>query len=218
MAAQDSTNPDLDRFDRAILAALVADARISIADLAPHIGLSSTACARRLKALEERCIITGYHAALDHQRLGFAVTVLVRISLELQREEDFEAFERAVTQCASVVRCYLMSGSDDYQLVVLCRDIADFEHIHNSAGAIAASGPHSIEFCAARRDRSELAGRAACAHIGQKAGARARRVNFLGIKPPYLHYGGAWLRPPVPSMPSHDNIIGGSQPRASETN
>jgi Lrp/AsnC family transcriptional regulator, leucine-responsive regulatory protein len=132
MAAHDSAEPDLDLFDRAILAALVADARISIADLAPHIGLSSTACARRLKALEERGIITGYHAALDHQRLGFAVTVLIRISLESQREEDFEAFERAVGQCASVVRCYLMSGSDDYQLVVLCRDIADFEHIHKT--------------------------------------------------------------------------------------
>ena len=132
MAAQDSTAQDLDRFDRAILAALVADARITIADLAPHVGLSSTACARRLKALEERGIITGYRATLDHRRLGFAVTVLVRISLEAQREEDFAAFERAVGQCASVVRCYLMSGSDDYQLVVLCRDIADFEHIHKT--------------------------------------------------------------------------------------
>ncbi len=132
MSTLDSTAADLDQFDRAILAALVADARISIADLAPKVGLSSTACARRLKSLEERGVITGYHAALDHQRLGFSVTVLVRISLESQREEDFTAFERAVGHCASVVRCYLMSGSDDYQLVVLCRDIADFEHIHKT--------------------------------------------------------------------------------------
>ncbi|HLH11042.1 MAG TPA: Lrp/AsnC family transcriptional regulator [Methylovirgula sp.] len=132
MLTQDSADQDLDRFDRAILAALAADARISIADLAPRIGLSSTACARRLKALEERRIIQGYHATLDHQRLGFSATVLVRISLESQREEDFEAFERAVGQCTSVVRCYLMSGNDDYQLVVLCRDIADFEHIHKT--------------------------------------------------------------------------------------
>jgi Lrp/AsnC family transcriptional regulator, leucine-responsive regulatory protein len=132
MVAQDSSTEALDRFDRAILTALVADARISIADLAPKIGLSSTACARRLKSLEERGVIIGYHAAIDHQRLGFSATVLVRISLESQREEDFEAFERAVGQCASVVRCYLMSGSDDYQLVVLCRDIADFEHIHKT--------------------------------------------------------------------------------------
>ncbi|MGB8278695.1 MAG: Lrp/AsnC family transcriptional regulator [Methylovirgula sp.] len=123
---------DLDRFDRAILAMLVADARTSLADLAPKVGLSSTACARRLKALEERGVITGYHAALDHKRLGLAVTVLVRIALDSQREEAFEAFERAVARCASVIRCYFMSGYDDYELLVLCRDIADFEHIHKT--------------------------------------------------------------------------------------
>ncbi len=123
---------DLDCFDRAILAALVADARTSLADLAPRVGLSSTACARRLKGLEERGMITGYHAALDHKRLGLAVTVLVRITLDSQREEAFEAFERAVARCASVVRCYFMSGYDDYELLVLCRDIADFEHIHKT--------------------------------------------------------------------------------------
>ncbi len=129
---QDSGDLDLDRFDRAILAVLVADARTSLADLAPKVGLSSTACARRLKALEERGVITGYHAALDHKRLGLAVTVLVRIRLESQREEAYEAFEKAVARCASVIRCYFMSGYDDYELLVLCRDIADFEHIHKT--------------------------------------------------------------------------------------
>jgi Lrp/AsnC family transcriptional regulator, leucine-responsive regulatory protein len=129
---QESTDMPLDRFDRAILAALVADARTSLADLAPKVGLSSTACARRLKALEERGIISGYHAVLDHKRLGLAATVLVRIRLDSQREEAFEAFEKAVKRCASVVRCYFMSGYDDYELLVLCRDIADFEHIHKT--------------------------------------------------------------------------------------
>jgi Lrp/AsnC family transcriptional regulator, leucine-responsive regulatory protein len=130
--AQESTDLTLDRFDRAILAALVGDARTTLADLAPKVGLSSTACARRLKALEECGVIKGYHAALDHKRLGLAVTVLVRIRLESQREEAYEAFEKAVARCASVSRCYFMSGYDDYELLVLCRDIADFEHIHKT--------------------------------------------------------------------------------------
>lgn len=129
---QDSGEIPLDRFDRAILAALVADARSSLAELAPRVGLSSTACARRLKALEERGLISGYHAAIDHKRLGLATTVLVRIRLDSQREDAFEAFEKAVARCASVTRCYFMSGYDDYELVVLCRDIADFEHIHKT--------------------------------------------------------------------------------------
>ena len=123
---------EFDRFDRAILSVLVADARTSIVDLAPRVGLSSTACARRLKALEERGIIKGYHADIDTKQLGYEVTVLVRITLDSQREEAFETFERAVAHCPSVIRCHLMSGSDDYLLIVVCRDIVDFEHVHKT--------------------------------------------------------------------------------------
>jgi len=130
--AGNQTQMELDRFDRAILAALVGDARISIVDLAPRVGLSSTACARRLKALEESGLLRGYHAAIDHKRLGYDVTVLVRITLDSQSEEAFQAFERAVAQSPSVLRCHLMSGNDDYLLIVLCRDIADFEQIHKT--------------------------------------------------------------------------------------
>jgi Lrp/AsnC family transcriptional regulator, leucine-responsive regulatory protein len=129
---QDSSEAALDRFDRAILAVLVEDARTSLAELAPKVGLSATACARRLKSLEEAGVIKGYHAALDPQRLGLGVTVLVRVRLDSQREDAFQAFEKTVARCASVVRCYFMSGYDDYELVVLCRDIADFEHIHKT--------------------------------------------------------------------------------------
>lgn len=122
----------LDRFDWAILAALLADARTSLSDLAPKVGLSPTACARRLKSLEDAGVINGYRAVPDPQRLGLGVTVLVRVRLDSQREDAFEAFEKAVRRCASVVRCYFMSGTDDYELVVLCRDIGDFEHIHKT--------------------------------------------------------------------------------------
>lgn len=123
---------DLDRFDQAILTALAADARTSIVELAGKVGLSATACARRLKALEDQGIISGYHAEIDPKQLGFGVTVIVRIALESQREEAFEAFERAVVHCAPVVRCHMMSGNDDYLLIVICRDIADYEHIYKS--------------------------------------------------------------------------------------
>jgi hypothetical protein len=172
MVAQDSTDIDLDGFDRAILTALVAEARISIADVAPQIGLSSTACARRLKALEERGIVTGYHAALDHQRLGFAVTVLVRISLESQREEDL-----GLRTCGRPMRFggALLSHVEKRRLSArraLPRHCGFRAYPQNSAGAAASRRPHSIEFCAAGCDRSKLARRAACAHIGQKAWAR----------------------------------------------
>ena len=91
---QDSREIELDRFDHAILAALSADARISLADLAPKVGLSSTACARRLKSLEDQGAITGYHAALDHKRLGLAATVLVRIQTRFATRGSLRGFRK----------------------------------------------------------------------------------------------------------------------------
>lgn len=123
---------EVDRFDQAILNALASDARISIVDLAPKIGLSTTACARRLKTLEEQGLIKGFHIALDLKQLGFQLTALVRITLDTQREDVLENFERTVALCPSVIRCHLMSGSADYLLIVLCRDIVDFENIYRT--------------------------------------------------------------------------------------
>jgi DNA-binding Lrp family transcriptional regulator len=122
----------LDRIDIALLAALTRNARATHVELADQVGLSSTACARRLKLLEENGLITGYQATLGLKRLGFSTTVIVRITLESQSEEALDAFEKAVARCPSVVQCLLMSGDDDYLLTVLARDIEDFEHIHKS--------------------------------------------------------------------------------------
>ena len=130
---------ELDRIDRAILTALSREGRISHADLSSKVGLSPTACARRQRALEESGYIAGYQAVLGLGRLGFATTVIVRITLDSQAEEALDIFEKAVIACPSVVRCFLMSGSDDYIIAVNARSIADFERIHRTE---LASLPH----------------------------------------------------------------------------
>ncbi|MBI5261549.1 MAG: Lrp/AsnC family transcriptional regulator [Bradyrhizobium sp.] len=122
----------LDRKDIAILAELTANARASHTDLSNRIGLSSTALARRQKTLEDEGYIKGYQAALDLSRFGLNTTVLVRISLESQSDEALKAFEAEVVKSPSVVRCFLMSGTDDYILIVAARDIEDFERIHRT--------------------------------------------------------------------------------------
>lgn len=122
----------LDRKDFAILSELTANARASHTDLSSRIGLSSTALARRQKALEDEGYIKGYQAVLDVARFGLSTTVLVRIALESQSDEALKAFEAAVVKSPSVVRCYLMSGTDDYILIVAARDIEDFERIHRT--------------------------------------------------------------------------------------
>ena len=122
----------LDRIDNALLAELTANGRLSQAELSARIGLSPTACARRQKALEDAGIIQGYQAVLGLDRLGFSTTVIVRITLDSQSEDVLDAFEKAVAQCPSVLRCFLMSGSDDYLVAVSARDIEHFEQIHRT--------------------------------------------------------------------------------------
>jgi Lrp/AsnC family transcriptional regulator, leucine-responsive regulatory protein len=121
---------DLDRIDLKILAELMGDARASQLELAEKVGLSATACARRIRQLEEAGIIRGYSADLDATALGLVTTVVVTITLEKQSEDYLAAFEAAIARCPDIVSCHLMSGSDDYHLQVLARDIADFERIH----------------------------------------------------------------------------------------
>src|ERR1700687_3239780 len=120
----------LDALDRAILAALLEDARLSQVQLAERIPLSPTAIARRIRALEEAGVIEGYRAQINRRALDLGMTVIVQISLKSQSEDVLEAFEKAVSKAPSVVSCSLMPGDDDYLLTVMARDLPDFERIH----------------------------------------------------------------------------------------
>jgi len=122
--------PNIDAIGRKILRELVEDARISQVILAERVGLSPTACARRLQQLEKSGIIRGYSATVDATELGFMMTVLVHITLDRQNEEALAAFEKEITRCPDVVSCYLMSGNDDYLVHVQARDMEDYERIH----------------------------------------------------------------------------------------
>ena len=121
---------DLDALDRAILGALLDDARLSQVELSERIPLSATAIARRIRSLEEKGVIEGYQARISREALGLSITVIVHIGLKSQNEDLLKAFEEAVIRAPSVVSCHLMSGEDDYLVTVMARDLADFERIH----------------------------------------------------------------------------------------
>jgi len=123
---------ELDALDRKLLRELCRDARLSNVELSERVGLSSTACARRLAHLEKTGVLRGYAPEVDASLLGFSLTVIVLIALERQSEEALKAFELAVVKCPDVVACHLMSGSDDYLLQVQARDMEDFERIHKT--------------------------------------------------------------------------------------
>lgn len=120
----------LDRIDTDILKRVAADARASVSQIAAEVGLSQSACTRRIQALEASGRIKGYGARLGHRRLGFHVTALVDITLGTQVEEDLAQFEAAIAQIDGIVECALVSGAQDYRLKIVCRDLDDYERLH----------------------------------------------------------------------------------------
>ena len=120
----------LDRIDRGILKALAGDARLPVSTVAERVGLSQSACTRRIQALEAGGAIRGYGARLGHKMLGFHVTALVDITLSTQVEEDLARFEREVAEIDGVVECALISGAHDYRLKIIAKDLDDYERLH----------------------------------------------------------------------------------------
>jgi Lrp/AsnC family transcriptional regulator, leucine-responsive regulatory protein len=117
----------LDAIDRRILERLQQEGRLSNAELADKVGLSSSPCWRRVKALEEAGIIKGYAALLDAKTVGLSVNVFVSVSLSTQNEKSLAAFERAAAARPEVMECYLMTGDSDYLLRVVVPDLEAYE-------------------------------------------------------------------------------------------
>ena len=121
---------EIDRFDRQILQSLQDDGRISNQDLADRIGLSASPCLRRVRALEEAKIITGYRALLNAKALGYTLIALIYISMDKHTPERFEHFEKEISEISEILECLLVTGQDaDYQLKVVVRDMDAFQEL-----------------------------------------------------------------------------------------
>lgn len=120
----------LDRYDRAILETLQQDGRISNQDLADRIGLSPSPCLRRVRALEESGLITGYRAVLDPKALGLSLMALIHISMDKHTPERFANFEARIAEIPNIVECLLITGQQaDYQLKAVVTDMDDYQNL-----------------------------------------------------------------------------------------
>jgi len=124
------TPPSLDRIDRRVLALLQADGRLSNTQLAAQVGLSQSACLRRVQRLERLCVIEGYGARLSPAALGRSETVFIELTLNSQSEAALDAFERAVALSPDVLECHLIAGDYDYLLRVAVASTAEYERVH----------------------------------------------------------------------------------------
>lgn len=121
---------EIDAYDRALIRVLADNGRLTQLQLAEHVPLSPTAIARRMRALEDAKIISGYSARINLEALGYQMTAIVRVGLVNQSETQLSAFEQAVASIPAIASCYLTSGEDDYVMTLVTRDLADYERIH----------------------------------------------------------------------------------------
>ena len=120
----------LDKFDRHILDVLQNEGRINNQDLADRIGLSASPCLRRVRALEDSGLITGYRALLDARKLGLSLMALTYISMDVHTPERFAHFEGSVAVLPEILECLLITGQDaDYQLKVVVRDMDHYQDL-----------------------------------------------------------------------------------------
>ena len=119
----------LDRIDRAILALLQEEGRMTNVELADRVGLTAPPCLRRVRALEEAGAIRGYHAELDAARMGYPITVFAMVSLRSQAEHDLALFEQHVAAIPEVRECHMLNGEIDFILKIVARDLNAFQAI-----------------------------------------------------------------------------------------
>ncbi len=118
---------ELDRIDKQLLCLIQKNARLTAAQLGEQVGLSASPCARRLRVLEEQGYVTGIHAQVDRRKLGLQMTIFVHVRLSQHQEQWADQFEEAINTMAEVITCHIVSGSFDYLLQVVVRDLVAYE-------------------------------------------------------------------------------------------
>ena len=121
---------EIDRIDQQILRELQRDARLSNVRLAERVGLSPSACLRRVQELERRGVIRGYRAVIDRTRLGVGFTAFVTVGLSSHTKASQEAFEKAVQRAPEVIECHNITGTIEYLLRIEVADIESYKHFH----------------------------------------------------------------------------------------
>ena len=116
----------LNRIDRNILRELQQDGRLSYAELARRVGLTTTPCMERVRRLERDGVITGFSALVNPGTVGAALLVFVQIRLSRTSQDNFAGFRAAASDLPEVQECYLVSGDFDYLIKARVADMAAY--------------------------------------------------------------------------------------------
>jgi len=120
----------IDDINTRILRELHRNGRLSNLDLADRVGLSPSACLRRVQELEKSGVIKGYRAILDPVKIGIGFVAYVTVGLNSHTKASQEAFERAISRAPEVRECHNITGTVEYLLRIEATDLAAYKHFH----------------------------------------------------------------------------------------
>jgi len=120
----------MDEINRRILRELSQDGRITNNDLAARIGLSPSACLRRVQELERSGVISGYRAVINREAMGAGFLAYVAVGLSEHHKRNQRNFEKAMAAAPQVVECHNVTGTIEYLLRVQVEDLAAYKQFH----------------------------------------------------------------------------------------
>lgn len=116
-----------DEIDLQILRDLQSDGRLTNVELARRAGISAPPCLRRVRTLEEKGVIRGFHADIDPSSMGYGVSVFAQVGLHSQNDNDLRAFEENVEKWHMVRECHMIAGDSDFLLKIVAKDWNEYQ-------------------------------------------------------------------------------------------
>ncbi|MFN4147553.1 MAG: Lrp/AsnC family transcriptional regulator [Runella sp.] len=136
----------IDETDLKILRLLQQNAQLTIKEIANSINLSITPVHDRIKKLEREGIIEKYVTLLNKKRLGQSLTIYCNVTLDKQRQENFQEFNEVILQLPQVVECCVVSGTFDYLLKIIATDVEQYHTFYQEKLATLQSISHISSF------------------------------------------------------------------------
>ncbi len=122
---------ELDEIDLQLLKIIQSNSRISNAELARQLNLSSSATHTRVNKLEGTGMIEQYVSILNREALGFDLLCFIHISMHVHELKSLHSFQNYVKELPEVLECHNVTGQYDYILKVALKNrqaLQDFVH------------------------------------------------------------------------------------------
>lgn len=121
----------MDNLDKKLVVLLQKNGKLTMKELSAELGLSITPIYERLRRLERKGLITGYHASIDPKKAGFGFEVFSSVTLESHKSEYLREFEVEIAKFHEVMECYHLAGTFDFLVKVLVKDMDEYADFVN---------------------------------------------------------------------------------------